>query len=217
MVSTLSSKGVDPANFFVVIGPAISQKNYEVDEQVIDHVDQSLQERTVIQKENDRFLLDLKQLNVEILLQCGVIRSNIEVSNYCTYTDKEMFFSHRRDAGKTGRMLAFIGYTTRRYRVGNVGMEDVATNLEMIRRNIAKTCKKSNRNPDDITIIGVTKYSTIERTKEALEVGVMHLGENRTDELLHKYNQLGDVNASIHWHFIGTLQSRKVKDIVNEV
>ncbi|HLR80284.1 MAG TPA: YggS family pyridoxal phosphate-dependent enzyme [Bacillota bacterium] len=96
-------------------------------------------------------------------------------------------------------------------------MEDVATNLEMIRRNIAKACKKSNRNPDDITIIGVTKYSTIERTKEALEAGVMHLGENRTDELLHKYNQLGDVNASIHWHFIGTLQSRKVKDIVNEV
>src|SRR5699024_663708 len=112
MVRTLSSKGVDPANLFVVIGPAISQKNYEVDEQVIDHVDQSLQERTVIQKENDRFLLDLKQLNVDILLQCGVIRSNIEVSNYCTYTDKEMFFSHRRDAGKTGRMLAFIGYTT---------------------------------------------------------------------------------------------------------
>src|SRR5699024_8903952 len=76
---------------------------------------------------------------------------------------------------------------------------------------------KSNRNPDDITIIGVTKYSTIERTKEALEAGVMHLGENRTDELLHKYNQLGDVNASIYWHFIGTLQSRNVKDIVNEV
>src|SRR5699024_697579 len=82
---------------------------------------------------------------------------------------------------------------------------------------IAKACKKSNRNPDDITIIGVTKYSTIERTKEALEVGVMHLGENRTDELLHKYNQIDDVNASIHWHYIGTLQSRKVKDIVNEV
>src|SRR5699024_11235966 len=102
-------KGQYLANLYVVICPAISQKNNEVDEQVIDHVDQSLQQRNVIQKENHRLLLDLKQLNVEILLQCGVIRSNIEVSNYCTYTDKEMFFSHRRDAGKTGRMLAFIG------------------------------------------------------------------------------------------------------------
>ncbi|HEX6594853.1 MAG TPA: YggS family pyridoxal phosphate-dependent enzyme [Bacillota bacterium] len=96
-------------------------------------------------------------------------------------------------------------------------MKDVAANLETIRRNISKACKKSNRNPDDITIIGVTKYSSIERTKEAIEAGITHLGENRTDEFLHKYEELDDLNESLQWHFIGTLQSRKVKEIIHEV
>src|SRR5699024_2814243 len=92
---------------------------------------------------------------------------------------------------------------------------DVVSNLEIIRDNIKEACEKSNRNPEEITVIGVTKYVTIERTKEAIEAGIHHLGENRTDEFLKKYQELKNEKAK--WHFIGTLQSRKTREIVNEV
>src|SRR5690625_2263153 len=68
--------------------------------------------------------------------------------------------------------------------------------------------------PDEITIIGVTKYVSNERAKEAIQAGVIHLGENRDNEFLAKYN---DIGHDAKWHFIGTLQSRKVRDVVNKV
>lgn len=91
---------------------------------------------------------------------------------------------------------------------------DVAHNLERIKQRVEQACKKSNRNVNEITIIAVTKYVTIERTKEALEAGIKNLGENRNEGFLEKHNAIGD---KAKWHFIGTLQSRKVKDIINEV
>src|SRR5690625_3435018 len=91
----------------------------------------------------------------------------------------------------------------------------VKQNLLTIEENIKAACERSDRNPQDITIIGVTKYVTIERTKEAIESGVIHLGENRTDEFLKKYHKID--NESVKWHFIGTLQSRKAREIIHEV
>jgi len=91
---------------------------------------------------------------------------------------------------------------------------DIASNLNNIQQDIIDACKKSNRNPDDITIIGVTKYVTIERTVEALEAGVSNFGENRLEGFQEKYDHFRD---NVNWHFIGTLQSRKVKEIINKV
>lgn len=91
---------------------------------------------------------------------------------------------------------------------------DVATNLHQIKQNIKQACEKSNRNPEEITIIGVTKYVTIERTEEAINAGVKNLGENRLDGFLEKHEYIQD-NAL--WHFIGTLQSKKVKEVVGKV
>ncbi|UJL47860.1 peptidoglycan editing factor PgeF [Virgibacillus sp. NKC19-16] len=112
MVQKLQTVGVNPADLLVAIGPCISQQCYEVDENVIRHLTLQDREKTVISRGNNRYLLDLKQLNVEILLQCGVLRNNIDVTNYCTFQDDALFFSHRRDKGKTGRMLGFLGFTT---------------------------------------------------------------------------------------------------------
>lgn len=91
---------------------------------------------------------------------------------------------------------------------------DVETNLETVREKIKQACEKVNRKPEEITIIGVTKYVTIERTKEAIAAGVTNLGENRTDEFINKYEA---IQNEATWHFIGTLQSRKVKDIIDKV
>src|SRR5690625_3200993 len=113
MVDTLTSLGVNINHLLVGIGPCISEEKYEVDVNVIDHIDINDQENTVTALENSRYLLDLKQLNVEILLQSGILRHNIHITNYCTYTHADLFYSHRRDGGRTGRMLGYIGYTKR--------------------------------------------------------------------------------------------------------
>ena len=90
----------------------------------------------------------------------------------------------------------------------------VLTNLNKIKENIKYSCEKVSRNPDKIEIIGVTKYVTIERAQELLDSGITELGENRAEELIDKYNKLGD---RANFHFIGTLQSRKVKDVIDKV
>lgn len=90
----------------------------------------------------------------------------------------------------------------------------VHQNLQEINKRIVHACHKVGRNPDEIKIIAVTKYVTIERAMEALDAGIVHLGENRDNGLLEKWEKLKDKPI---WHFIGTLQSRKVKNIIDKV
>ncbi|WP_404452518.1 YggS family pyridoxal phosphate-dependent enzyme [Virgibacillus necropolis] len=90
----------------------------------------------------------------------------------------------------------------------------VADNLTKIQSTIKKACDTSNREQDEITIIGVTKYVTIERTEETIKAGVENLGENRLEGFQEKYGHFKD---RAKWHFIGTLQSRKVKDVIDKV
>lgn len=90
----------------------------------------------------------------------------------------------------------------------------VADNLVRIEEQIAKACQNSGRKRDDITLIAVTKYVSIERAMEALDAGITNLGENRDEGLLNKYEVLGDKPK---WHYIGTLQTRKVKNIIDKV
>ncbi|WP_067728326.1 YggS family pyridoxal phosphate-dependent enzyme [Oceanobacillus damuensis] len=91
---------------------------------------------------------------------------------------------------------------------------EVAVNLEIIQKKIGQACARSGRNPEDIKVIGVTKYVTIERTKEAIDAGIKNLGENRSEGFLEKYNHFGE---QAKWHFIGTLQSRKVKEVIDKI
>ncbi|GAE91720.1 hypothetical protein JCM21714_675 [Gracilibacillus boraciitolerans JCM 21714] len=90
----------------------------------------------------------------------------------------------------------------------------VANNLVTIKQNIEQACQKVHRSSDEVTIIGVTKYVTIEKAEEAVKQGIYHLGENRTEGLLDKHKVIGDAAT---WHFIGSLQSRKVKEIIDKV
>lgn len=80
--------------------------------------------------------------------------------------------------------------------------------------NIEIACQKSNRKSKEITIVAVTKYVDEERAKELLDLGIQHLGENRDQNFLQKFDAIGDKAV---WHFIGTLQSRKVKNIIDKV
>ncbi|GER65535.1 UPF0001 protein YlmE [Weizmannia acidilactici] len=90
----------------------------------------------------------------------------------------------------------------------------VSENLANINERIEKACERAGRKRGDIEIIAVTKYVSADRAQEALDAGIRHLGENRDDGLLEKYKTLG--NRPV-WHFIGTLQTRKVKNVIDKV
>ncbi|PFO05963.1 YggS family pyridoxal phosphate-dependent enzyme [Bacillus sp. AFS076308] len=90
----------------------------------------------------------------------------------------------------------------------------VIENLKRINQQIIEACQKVGRSSDEVTLIAVTKYVSIERAQEALEAGINNLGENRDDSLLEKWNVLEDKPV---WHYIGTLQTRKVKNIIDKV
>ncbi|MGV3488602.1 MAG: YggS family pyridoxal phosphate-dependent enzyme [Tuberibacillus sp.] len=88
----------------------------------------------------------------------------------------------------------------------------VKDNAQTIIKNIEEACAKSGRSVSEVKIIAVTKYVGVERAKEAVEAGIAHIGENRPEGLIEKSEAL--VHANITRHFIGTLQSRKVKDVL---
>jgi PLP dependent protein len=90
----------------------------------------------------------------------------------------------------------------------------VAENLEYISQQIKNACIRVNRAPEEIKLVAVTKYVSIERACEALDAGITNLGENRDEGLLAKWEVLGD---KPDWHFIGSLQTRKVKNIIDKV
>ena len=58
---------------------------------------------------NEKYFIDLKKHNHIQLQKLGVRNENIEVSEYCTYDEKDLFHSYRRDRDKSGRMLGVIG------------------------------------------------------------------------------------------------------------
>ncbi|MFT4413483.1 YggS family pyridoxal phosphate-dependent enzyme [Fredinandcohnia humi] len=91
---------------------------------------------------------------------------------------------------------------------------NVKTNLEQIEATITEACTRSNREKHSVSIIAVTKYVSVATTMEAIEAGIIHIGENRDEGLIAKKKEVG---SKATWHFIGSLQTRKVKNIVNEV
>jgi len=67
----------------------------------------------------------------------------------------------------------------------------------------------------DRTIVAATKYADVEDIKELVDLGINDIGENRVEAFLEKYEVLHDLD--IIWHFIGHLQSKKVKKIINQI
>lgn len=89
-----------------------------------------------------------------------------------------------------------------------------------VQQVIAQATSRVGRKVEDVHVIGVTKYVSVERTVEAVEAGVHHLGENRWQVAKDKWNYIHEHTiagqAAPVWHFIGTLQRNKVKDIVGK-
>lgn len=90
---------------------------------------------------------------------------------------------------------------------------NLSDNIRRVRENIARAAEKAGRRAEDITLIAVSKTVPPYIAGQAAELGVCHLGENRVQSLLEKYETLG---SRVHWHLIGHLQTNKVKYIVDK-
>lgn len=93
-------------------------------------------------------------------------------------------------------------------------MSDILNNLNIIREKIKIAADKSGRKTDDIKLVAVTKNVSVSRINEVISCGIREIGENRVQEAVDKFNQIG---SKVKWHFIGHLQRNKVKYIVKFV
>ena len=94
-------------------------------------------------------------------------------------------------------------------------LNDVEYNYKLINERIAEAAQKVGKGREDITFLAATKTVEPEVINHAISLGLDHIGENKVQELLSKYNSYNLENCSLQ--FIGHLQTNKVKQIVDKV
>lgn len=87
-------------------------------------------------------------------------------------------------------------------------------NYTEVLNRVKKACTKAERNPEDVTLIAVSKTKPVEMLQEVYDCGCRDFGENKVQEIMDKYEKLP---SDIRWHMIGHLQTNKVKYIVDKV
>lgn len=91
--------------------------------------------------------------------------------------------------------------------------------INEVERKIAAACERSGRPREDVNVIAVTKYVSLDTTKAAFQHGLSHLGENRWQDAEEKWRALSEDGGLVDreqpiWHFIGSLQTNKVRDVI---
>ncbi len=87
--------------------------------------------------------------------------------------------------------------------------------LEEVLERIASACKRAGRDISEVTLLGATKTVPHQRIEEFYRCGLKTFGENRVQEFLRKYEALSGLD--IDWHFIGRLQTNKVRYLMGKV
>lgn len=88
-------------------------------------------------------------------------------------------------------------------------------NVERVRRQIAEVCRAVGRDPAEITLLAAIKSADVGEINHLRHLGITHLGENRVQQLRERYDRLDREGTSLH--FIGSLQTNKVKYIIDKV
>ena len=97
----------------------------------------------------------------------------------------------------------------------NEEIKVIHQNVDAVRARIAEAARAAGKKPEDIYLVAASKMNDAERVQESISAGVQICGENRVQELLDKYEQNAYEGADLH--FIGTLQSNKVKYLIGKV
>jgi len=97
-----------PSDCYAYVGTCIDEKSFEVGEKVAELF--AYEFKSIVKSGRKvKFFVDLKKANAAQLIKCGVPESQIEISNFSTVLNNNDYFSHRKEKGKTGRMMALIG------------------------------------------------------------------------------------------------------------
>ena len=91
-------------------------------------------------------------------------------------------------------------------------METIHQNIETINQRISKACEKAGRSREEVKLLLATKTVSAERIKLAMDAGCTLIAENKVQELKEKFDDLKEIPHNTH--FIGNLQSNKVKEII---
>ena len=94
-------------------------------------------------------------------------------------------------------------------------LDNVRANYFEIKENIARAAEKSGRKPEEITFLAATKTVEPAVINYAVSLGLKHIGENKVQELLSKYEEYDLKNCELQ--FIGHLQTNKVRQIIDKV
>ncbi|MDD5923025.1 MAG: YggS family pyridoxal phosphate-dependent enzyme [Eubacteriales bacterium] len=89
----------------------------------------------------------------------------------------------------------------------------IKENIEEVRRRIREAAIRSGRNPEDVTLVAVTKLHEADEMNEAIDAGVTDIAENKVQEILRKKEDV----KPVRWHLIGHLQTNKVRQIIDQV
>ncbi|MEX2587272.1 MAG: YggS family pyridoxal phosphate-dependent enzyme [Actinomycetota bacterium] len=95
--------------------------------------------------------------------------------------------------------------------VTRASMGGVAEAVERVAERIVRAAERAGRPPDDVRLIAVSKGFDVTRVEQAALAGQMDFGENRVQELAAKYS---DAPGDLRWHFVGRLQTNKVKQLL---
>ncbi|MCR4841779.1 MAG: YggS family pyridoxal phosphate-dependent enzyme [Eubacterium sp.] len=86
-------------------------------------------------------------------------------------------------------------------------------NYKTVLKNIEDACRRVGRDPDEVTLISVSKTKPVEDIRDVYEGGCRDFGENKVQEIVKKVPELPD---DIRWHMIGHLQTNKVKQVIDK-
>ena len=95
-----------------------------------------------------------------------------------------------------------------------IGPQNLAANLAAVRQRVAEAARRAGRDPDSVTLIGVSKTQPAEAVAAALQVGLRDFGENYVQEAVTKITVVP--REGVTWHFIGQLQSNKTKAVAEQ-
>ncbi|MBK7106102.1 MAG: YggS family pyridoxal phosphate-dependent enzyme [Ignavibacteriae bacterium] len=90
-------------------------------------------------------------------------------------------------------------------------MNSIEQNIKFVNQKIQNKCSQVGRNYSEITLVAVSKLHSVEEIEIVNSTGILNFGENKAQELEEK-NKI--INKKINWHFIGHLQTNKVKNVV---
>ena len=92
----------------------------------------------------------------------------------------------------------------------------LSENIARVKADIRSCCIAAGRDPEEVTLIGVSKVFPVEYAEAAVMAGLKDLGENRVQEMMPKIERFSSLDLDVNWHLIGTLQKNKVKYVIGK-